>query len=91
MEIKNNVTLGGLMKRFQRKYPKTSQGIRKSFIMSSLFFIMMTLIPGCSLPLQTSIKITVLDVYISLHLQNLFLHKNVGVQCFYVFPRRLPN
>ena len=65
MDIKDNVTLGGLIRRFQRKHPKITNFVRKGFLTSSLFCIIMIMIPGCGLPLQTQIKISMLNVYSS--------------------------
>ena len=63
MHIKNDVTLKGLIRKFNRQYPRTSTFISRSFILCSIYFISMTLIPGSTLPLQKQSKILVMDVY----------------------------
>lgn len=56
MGIKNNVTLAGLLRRSQRRNPRFFSFLRKAAIISGLYFITMSLVPGSDLPLQTSIK-----------------------------------
>jgi hypothetical protein len=67
MGISSNVTLKGMIKRSMRKYPRIANAVRTISIAGSIYFILMSLIPGSSLPLQKPIKVSVLNLYLSDH------------------------
>lgn len=58
MNITNNITLKGLLRRYQRKYPTFFRGMKLTFIISGLYVIGLSMIPGTTLPLQQQIKIS---------------------------------
>ena len=57
MNIDQNLTLRGLLRRYSRKYPRTFDGIKKTFVIGGIYWTMMFLIPGTDLPLQLRIKV----------------------------------
>jgi hypothetical protein len=67
MGIQSNVTLGGLLRRSARRYPRAYNLLRKGSVLCGIYFVMMSLIPGTSLPLQTPIKISLLASYATLY------------------------
>ncbi len=66
MNIDQKLTLRGLLRRSSRKYPRTFDCIKKLFVIGGVYWTMMFLIPGTDLPLQSTIKIGVLKMYIFL-------------------------
>jgi hypothetical protein len=63
MGITSNVTLRGLLRRTARRYPRVWGAVRKGSLLCGMYFVMMSLIPGTSLPLQTSTKLSLLATY----------------------------
>jgi hypothetical protein len=62
MKISDNITLKGLIRRYQRKYPTFFSVAKKTFIVSGIYMIGMSLIPGSALPVQKRIKMSVLNM-----------------------------
>lgn len=60
MGITSNITLRGLLRRTARRYPRVWGAVRKGSLLCGIYFVMMSLIPGTSLPLQTPTKISLL-------------------------------
>jgi len=56
MGIQDNITLAGLIKRSERRNRRFFSYIRRVAIISGLYFITMSLVPGSDQPLQASIK-----------------------------------
>lgn len=46
MQISDNITIKGILRRYQRKYPQFFSFTKKSFIMSSLCVLILALVPG---------------------------------------------
>lgn len=63
MGITSNITLRGLLRRTARRYPRAWGVLRKGSLFCGIYFVMMSLIPGTSLPLQTPIKLSLLAAY----------------------------
>lgn len=61
MNIHDKVTLRGLLRRFGRKYPRTTHAFQISLLLSSVYILTMTLIPGSSLPFQKAIRVQILN------------------------------
>jgi len=57
MNINQNITLGGMLHRYSRKYPKTHKFITATSIGIGVYITLMLVLPGCEFPLQKSVKI----------------------------------
>ncbi len=67
MGITSNITLRGLLRRTTRRYPRAWGVLRKGALLCGIYFVMMSLIPGTSLPLQTPTKLALLATYLPLY------------------------
>lgn len=63
MGIKDNITLAGIMKRYTRKYPRVYALAKGTTVLGGVYFIMMSLFPGTSMPLQKDIKLSLFALY----------------------------
>lgn len=63
MRITDNLTLAGLLKRYARKHPTACRLAKGSTVLAGAYFILMSLFPGTSLPLQRDIKLSLLALY----------------------------
>jgi len=46
MKISDNVTMRGIIRRYERKYPRFFGATKKSFVISGLIVLMLATIPG---------------------------------------------
>ena len=83
MKIEDNVTFRGIMRRYQRKYPRVSMVIRHGFIVSSLYMIGMSMIPGSSLPFQKSIKFYFFRMYLDWYSGWDWVQSCIIITCFH--------
>ena len=67
MKITDNVTLKGIMRRYQRKYPRVFMTVKHGFIVSGIYLVGMSLIPGTTLPFQQLIKFYFFRMYQGLY------------------------
>lgn len=67
MRITDNVTLAGMLKRYARRHPRATAIAKGSTVLGGVYFLMMSLLPGTSLPLQKDIKLSLLALYLSPH------------------------
>jgi hypothetical protein len=64
MNINQNVTLKGMLRRYTRKYPKTHKYLTAALTGTGIYLTFMLAIPGCKFPLQTNIKTNAYKLYI---------------------------
>ena len=63
MNVRDNVTLKGMLKRMERKNPKPFRVMKKSLAFVVLYTLGMFLIPGSKVPFQKEIKHKVFQRY----------------------------
>ena len=57
MNINQNITLGGMLRRYSRKYPKTYKFLTATSIGIGVYITLMLVLPSCEFPYQKSIKL----------------------------------
>lgn len=67
MRITDNASLAGLIRRFARRHPRATALAKGATVLGGVYFLMMSLLPGTSLPLQSNAKLSLLALYSSLH------------------------
>lgn len=67
MNIQQHQTLRGLLRKLSRQYPKAYRALQQALLLSTVYVMTMTLIPGSQLPFQKAVKMQQLNMYPFLH------------------------